>query len=284
MLKISGLTPEILHVVRDKGTEPPGSGEYTDLNTPGTYLCRQCGLALFRSAQQFHAHCGWAAFDDEIIGTIARVPDADGQRIEITCSRCFAHLGHEFRGEHYTEKNLRHCVNSLSLDFVKNLDVTDSEEAIFAGGCFWGLEYYFSKMEGVLKTEVGYTGGEVANPVYEVICAGHTGHFEALRIIYDPKKIHYETLAHAFFNLHDPTQTDGQGPDRGSQYLSGIFYYDETQKKTAEYLIQLLKDNKYAVVTYLLPAAPFWKAESYHQQYYEKQQKQPYCHRFIERF
>lgn len=284
ILKTQSLTLAAAAVIRDKGTEYPFTGEYDEWDEPGTYLCRQCGLALFRSPTKFHSGCGWASFDEQIPGAVAEHPDPDGRRVEITCSRCQGHLGHVFRGEGYTGKNTRHCVNSLSIDYVPDLTIDDTEEAIFAAGCFWGVEHYFKKLPGVIKTEVGYTGGHKNKPTYEELCDGNTGHLEAVRVLYDPKKVSYEQVVKYFFEIHDPTQADGQGPDIGEQYLSAIFYYDQTQKNTAEKLIAELKKNGYDVRTRLLPVRIFWRAEDYHQDYYQKNQKQPYCHSYVKRF
>ena len=284
MNKIQSLTPEVLKIVRGKSTEPPFSGEYTDWNTAGTYLCRLCGLALFRSDTKFHSACGWPSFDDDIKNSVIEQPDPDGRRTEIVCARCAAHLGHVFRGEAMTAKNKRHCVNSLSLDYVSDLSVVDTEEAIFAAGCFWGVEHYFKKLSGVVKTEVGYTGGHTLNPTYKEVCVGNTGHFEAIRVLYDPKKINYEDITKYFFEIHNPIQNNGQGPDIGSQYLSAIFCYDETQEKTARALISILTESGLRIATHVLPVSPFWRAEEYHQNYYTKTGKEPYCHTYEKRF
>ena len=283
-LKTNSLPLPTVQIIRDKSTEYPFTGEYNDWTGAGTYLCRQCGLALFRSQTKFHSACGWPSFDEEIVGAVKRVPDADGRRTEIVCSRCQAHLGHVFQGEGLTEKNIRHCVNSLSLDFVNDLTVNDTEEAIFAAGCFWGVEYYFKKLSGVVKTEVGYTGGKKENPLYEEVCSHGTGHVEAIRVLYDPKKVSYEQIVKYFFEIHDPTQVNGQGPDIGEQYLSVIFYYDEQQKNTAQKLIAELERKGLQIATRLLPISVFWRAETYHQDYYEKTHKQPYCHTYVKRF
>jgi peptide methionine sulfoxide reductase msrA/msrB len=282
--KSRSLPPAILRVVQDKGTEPPFSGEYNSKEESGTYLCRQCGLALFRSQTKFHSGCGWPSFDAEIAGAVKRVADRDGQRLEILCQRCDAHLGHVFQGENMTPLNTRHCVNSLSLEFVANDTVKDTEEAVFAAGCFWGVEYYFKKLPGVLKTEVGYIGGEKKNPRYEEICTGDTGHFEGLRVIYDPSQVSYDAIVKYFFEIHDPTQVDGQGPDLGTQYLSVIFYYNDKQKEVATHLIEKLVHHGYHVATRVLPMHIFWRAEEYHQDYYAKTGKQPYCHHYVKRF
>lgn len=284
MDKSKSLPPAILNIIQDKGTEPPFTGEYENWDRPGTYLCRQCGLALFRSQTKFISACGWPSFDEEIAGAVTRQTDADGRRTEILCARCHGHLGHVFHGEGYTEKNQRHCVNSLSLDFVPDLTVKDTGEAIFAGGCFWGVEYFLKTYKGVLKTEVGYTGGHKDNPTYEEVCSGHTGHLEAIRVIYDPTKVNYAELTQYFFEIHNPTQKDGQGPDIGHQYLSAIFYFNEDQKKTAEKLIAELEKKNYKIATKLLPVTIFWRAEEYHQNYYEKTGHAPYCHRYEKRF
>lgn len=283
-IKTASLPPLILAVVKDQGTERPFSGEYDDFENLGTYLCRQCGLPLFRSQTKFHSGCGWPSFDEEIKGAVARRVDKDGMRTEILCARCGAHLGHEFRGEGFTTKNIRQCVNSLSLDFVPDLTVQDTDEAILAAGCFWGVEHYLKKLPGVLKTEVGYTGGKKKAPTYEEVCRGDTGHYEAIRVLFDPSKLNYEALLKFFFEIHDPTQTTGQGPDSGQQYLSAIFYYDDTQKKIAAGVIKQLESLGYKVATACLGVTTFWRAEDYHQDYYQKNGKVPYCHHYEKKF
>jgi peptide methionine sulfoxide reductase msrA/msrB len=278
--KSKSLMPELLQIIHDKGTERPFTGVYDDFDGPGTYLCRQCGLGLFRAQHKFHSGCGWPSFDQGIGDNVRQIPDADHKRTEILCARCDAHLGHVFMGERFTPLNTRHCVNSASLEYVPSLDVQDTEEAIFAAGCFWGVEYYFKKLPGVLKVESGYTGGHKSHPTYEQICTGTTGHYEAIRVIYDVNKTSYEAVTQYFFEIHDATQTNGQGPDLGQQYLSAIFYYDDEQKSVAESTIHTLTKNGYKIATKLLPVAVFWPAEDYHQDYYAKTGKAPYCHRY----
>lgn len=282
--KAKSLTPAQLGIIQNKETEYPFSGEYCDSEIPGTYLCRQCGFALFRADDKFHSSCGWPSFDAAIKDHVKEIPDGDGKRIEILCRRCEAHLGHVFTGEGLTAQNTRHCVNSLSLDFVSDLNVLDTAEAIFAAGCFWGVEYYFKRLPGVLKTEVGYSDGHVLNPSYEDVCGGNSGHYEAIRVVYDPAKLSYKDLAKYFFEIHDPTQNNGQGPDIGHQYQSVIFYYDEKQKHTAEHVMQILSEKGYALATHLKPVTIFWPAEGYHQDYYAKHGKEPYCHFYTKRF
>ena len=287
------LTPEERRVIVDKGTEAPFSGRYYKHRGEGVYRCRQCGAPLYRSQDKFDAGCGWPSFDDEIPGAVRRTTDADGRRTEITCARCGGHLGHVFTGEGFTPKNTRHCVNSLSLDFVPAAESSDrtsseaaapTETAIFAGGCFWGVEYMLSKVPGVVKVESGYIGGTTENPTYEEVCSHRTGHAEAVRVVFDPAKVSYETLARLFFEIHDPTQENGQGPDLGDQYRSEIFYTSPAQQETAERLIAELRRKGYDVVTQVTPAGRFWPAEDYHQRYYERKGTQPYCHAYTKRF
>jgi peptide methionine sulfoxide reductase msrA/msrB len=278
------LVPDVHHILAEQGTEHPNTGFYNLFEGKGTYLCRQCGHALFRSDAKFISSCGWPSFDDEIEGRIKRLADPDGRRTEIRCQRCDGHMGHVFHGESYTETNQRHCVNSRSIDFVPDTEVDDTEEAIFAGGCFWGVEQLFKNLPGVLLTEVGYSGGTKDNPTYEEVCQGNTGHLEAIRVVYDSKKISYENITKYFLEIHDPTQPDGQGPDIGSQYLSAIYYHDEAQQQTAEKLLQVLRDKGLNVATQVQPVSVFWPAENYHQNYYEKTGKTPYCHIYKKRF
>lgn len=284
MNKTQSLPANLLAVIQDKGTEYPFTGEYTDFDAAGTYICRLCGLALFRAETKFHSGCGWPSFDSEIPGQVKRVPDRDGKRTEILCQRCDAHLGHVFEGEGFTAANTRHCVNSVSLDFVANSTVVDTEEAILAAGCFWGVEYYLKRLPGVLKTEVGYTGGKRENPTYEQVCSQATGHVEAIRVVFDPQQISYAALLRYFFEIHDPTQVNGQGPDLGPQYLSMIFYFDDAQKKAAEQVMHILTEKGLRLATALKPVSVFWPAENHHQDYYTKQHKEPYCHFYTQRF
>jgi peptide methionine sulfoxide reductase msrA/msrB len=284
MNKYATLTPDTIHILSEKGTEAPFSGKYSDTVEQGSYICRGCGAVLFRADNQFQSSCGWPSFDDEIANAIKQQTDADGRRTEILCARCDGHLGHVFSDEGITEKNLRHCVNSISIEFINDSAITDTEEAIFAGGCFWGVEYLLKKLPGVLLTEVGYTGGSAEQPSYKQVCNGQTSHVEALRVVFDPKKSSYECLLKAFMEIHDPTQKDGQGPDKGSQYLSVIFYFDDQQKKIAEKVIKILEDSGLKIATEINPASVFWPAEEYHQDYYQKNEREPYCHRRVKRF
>lgn len=282
---LNDLTPGEAKVILKKGTELPFTGKYEKYTATGTYICKQCGSALYYSDSRFDARCGWPSFDAEIPGAVAKQPDPDGKRTEITCSYCGGHLGHVFTGERFTPLNTRHCVNSVSLDFVPaKLESGRYGTAIFAGGCFWGVEYFLQKEPGVIAVISGYTGGHLRNPSYMDVCTGTTGHTEAVKVIYDVRKNSYEKLLKLFLEIHDPTQINRQGPDIGEQYRSEIFYLNKQQKELAEKYINILKNNGLKVATQVTKASEFYEAEDYHQDYYFKTGKQPYCHGYTKRF
>jgi peptide methionine sulfoxide reductase msrA/msrB len=156
--------------------------------------------------------------------------------------------------------------------------------AYFAGGCFWGVEHFMQKLDGVEDVVSGYAGGTTDAPSYEEVINKDTGHLESVRVRFHSKQVSYKTIAKRFFEIHDPTQTDGQGPDIGAQYRSAVFYTSPEQKADTESLIQLLTSRGYKVATELREFAKFWPAEEYHQDYYVKTGKQPYCHGRVKRF
>lgn len=282
-MKYNPLSDEEKAVILHKGTEYPGSGELLNNKAEGLYLCRQCDAPLYTSESKFESFCGWPSFDDEIEGAVKRVPDADGRRTEIVCAKCGGHLGHVFLGEGFTLKDTRHCVNSISMKFVPASELQVSK-AYFASGCFWGTEYYFQKLKGVTKTTVGFMGGHVDAPSYRQVCEKNTGHLETIEIEYNPKEVNYDKLVKYFFETHDFTQTDGQGPDIGPQYLSAIFYGSDEEKTIAEENINILTTKGYKVATKLIHKSTFWDAEDYHQQYYEHKGETPYCHKYTKIF
>lgn len=155
-----------------------------------------------------------------------------------------------------------------------------SEFATLGGGCFWCLEAVYENMEGVLRVESGYMGGRVENPTYEQVCTGRTGHVEVVQVTFDPDVTSYGEILKVFFAIHDPTTPDRQGNDVGPQYRSAIFYHDERQRAAAEEAIRELNAEKVfpaPVITAVEPAAAFYKAEEYHQEYFRNHPNQPYC-------
>jgi peptide methionine sulfoxide reductase msrA/msrB len=156
--------------------------------------------------------------------------------------------------------------------------------AYFACGCFWGAQHYFSRFDGVVSTRVGYMGGWVDNPTYAQVKTGDTGHLETTEVTYDSSLTSYESLVRFFFEIHDFSQDDGQGPDIGSQYLSVIFAEDEREREAAEATIAILEARGFSVATRVLPPSTFWKAEDHHQDYYEGSAASPYCHSYHKLF
>lgn len=276
------LTLEEAKVIEHKGTELPYTGEYENFFDNGIYSCKKCGNALYLSKDKFDSGCGWPSFDDEIQGAIKKIADADGQRTEIVCAKCNGHLGHLFLNEGITKKNTRHCVNSISLKFIP--EKHEPEEAIFAGGCFWGVEYLMEKQKGVILVESGYIGDNIPNPNYEMVCYQNTNYAEAVKITFNSSLTNYQTLVKYFLEIHDPTQFNKQGPDIGKQYRSEIFYTNELQKTIATKLVTQLKTKGYKVVTKITAASTFYRAEEYHQNYYKKKGNIPYCHFHTKRF
>lgn len=272
------LSEEELRVIRDKGTERPFTGELYKVEDEGIYTCKNCDAQLYKSAFKFDAACGWPSFDDEIDGAIKRQTDADGYRTEILCNNCGAHLGHVFEGEGFTQKNVRHCVNSISMNFIPMEKANKFDTVYFGAGCFWGVEYHLKRIDGVKSVEVGYSGGHVRNPSYEQVCTGITGHAEVAKVVYNTDKVNFEDIVKLFFEIHDFTQKDRQGPDIGTQYRSEIFYFNKEQKEISEKIIKTLEDKGYDVKTKLSKAENYYKAEDYHQDYYDSKGGTPYCH------
>lgn len=282
-IKTNPLTQEEERIIIHKGTEAPFTGKYYQYKEEGVYLCKHCNAILFRSSDKFESDCGWPSFDNEVPDAVKKVPDADGRRTEILCNRCGGHLGHIFTGERLTAKNTRYCVNSISLNFIPKSEMK-IEKAYFAAGCFWGVQHYLDKAKGVVETSVGYMGGKTDNPTYKEVCTNTTGHAEVVEVVYDPLQTSFEELAKLFFEIHDPTQVDRQGPDIGEQYRSEIFYTTEEEKLAAEKLMQILYTKGIVAATKLEPAKTFWKAEDYHQHYYDNNGKMPYCHAYTKKF
>lgn len=276
-MKQPELTPFERYVIENKGTEKPFTGLLTNTMILGKYHCKRCMQPLYASEHKFLSHCGWPSFDDEFPGAVKKVPDVDGRRTEIICSKCEAHLGHIFEGEYLTPKNIRHCVNSVSLTFSPS-EPQSQKSVVLASGCFWGTQHFLSRINGVIKTQVGYTDGHIEHPSYKQVCTGKTGHVEAVLVDYDPTLTRLEEILMIFFETHNFSQVDGQGPDLGPQYLSVIFYDTPEEKSIMEGLISNLKKLGHQVATAIKPRVRFWPAEDYHQNYYERKGEIPYCH------
>lgn len=274
------LTPEQYRVLRQAGTERPFSGKYDDHQEEGSYACGACGSRLFTSETKYDHGLGWPSFKapiekDRLEFREDRSPGM--VRTEVRCAACGSHLGHVFNdgpaptGEHY-------CINSIALDFLpaerpEETKKAGTESAVFAAGCFWGVEDKFLRVKGVLSTRVGYSGGHTKDPTYQKVCSDTTGHAESVEVVFDPEAVSYKELLEAFFRFHDPTQVNRQGPDEGTQYRSAIFYLDETQKEAALKAIEALNKSgrfEQPIATHVLPASEFYQAEDYHQKYYEK--------------
>jgi peptide methionine sulfoxide reductase msrA/msrB len=266
----SHLSLEERGILKNKGTEAAFSGVYNDFFEVGIFVCRACENPLYESNTKFNSDCGWPSFDDEIIGSIKKYEDLSGGsvRTEICCAKCDGHLGHVFEGEQITTKNTRHCVNSLSIKFVSHSNL---EIATFGAGCFWSVEKIFKSVKGVYMVQVGYMGGDTLNPTYNDICRGDTNHAEVLQIAFNPKIISYSDLLKVFWQNHNPTTLNQQGPDMGTQYRSVIFYYSDLQKNEAEKSKQDAQTNFTApIVTQIVVSSIFYRAEEYHQDYLGK--------------
>jgi peptide methionine sulfoxide reductase msrA/msrB len=295
------LTSEQYRVMRQGDTEQPFSGSYNDFWENGFYVCAGCGTPLFRSEAKYDHETGWPSFTipvDEKNLTYKDDYSLLMKRVEVRCAACGAHLGHVF-DDGPAPTFLHYCINSASLNFVPaepdkagrgvpagtsgpaaedgsqatGKPAPKPEIATFAAGCFWGVEYKLGKIRGVLSTVVGYAGGKTADPTYKDVCTGKTGHAESVRLTFNPAQVSYEELVRRFFEIHDPTQVNRQGPDHGTQYRSAIFYHDKKQRETAEKVMAELRASgrfKKPLATELVPAADFYPAEEYHQKYLEK--------------
>ena len=270
------LTAEQFTITRLKGTERAFSSELCSYFEPGRYSCVCCDTELFDAQEKFESGTGWPSFTQPIKENVVayhKDNTFDMQRIEAICNICDAHLGHVFK-DGPIPGGLRYCINALSLK-----KVTVSEKKIdFGGGCFWCTEAIFQRVKGVLKVESGYSGGAVINPTYREVCSGVTGHAEMVEITYNPGEISFEDLLKIHLSTHNPTTVDRQGADSGSQYRSVIFYRTETEKQAAIRIIdEVQKSYPDMIVTQLQMFDHFFKAEDYHQDYYNRNQEAGYC-------
>ncbi len=278
------LTPEQYRITQQAGTEAAFCGTLLDNKKEGIYACVVCGLPLFKSEHKFTSGTGWPSFFTgfDPAHITEKTDTTHGMvRTEICCARCGAHLGHVFP-DGPAPTGQRYCLNSESLVFIEDGDevpersrpAMKTQEAYFAGGCFWGVEHAFKSIPGVLSVDSGYQQGHVKNPSYRQICTGDTGHAESVKVVYDPSKVEYADLVKFFLYLHDPTQLNRQGPDRGTQYRSGIYTVGDDQLETARRVVQEVQASPdfadRTIVTEIEPTETFYPAEEYHQDYVEK--------------
>jgi peptide methionine sulfoxide reductase msrA/msrB len=277
------LDPEAYRITQKAGTEPAFCGNLLDNHKEGVYACVVCGLPLFSSENKFNSGTGWPSFYKEIDPehVVRRRDLSYGMAVtEIVCARCGAHLGHVF-DDGPPPTGERHCLNSASLTFIEKGQPVppesrpaDVKTAYFAGGCFWGIEHYFQRGPGVIDAVSGYMQGHVDHPTYKQVCTDLTGHAETVKVVYDANRISYHRLLQAFFDMHDPTEMNRQGPDEGTQYRSGIWTVDAEQQREAEaYVKELQASRRFEgrkIVTEVEPAKTFWPAEDYHQDYIDK--------------
>jgi len=298
------LTPEQYRVTQECGTEPPFRNAYWDHHEPGIYVDVVSGEPLFASTDKFDSGTGWPSFTRPLReqAVVEQVDRGHGmERVEVRSSGAGSHLGHVFP-DGPGPGGQRYCINSAALRFVpaerlveegygefaplfggvaSRKQAVERETALLAGGCFWGVEQLLRELDGVLDTEVGYTGGTLENARYTDVKTGRTGHAEAVRVEFDPARLSYADLLRYFFRLHDPTTRHRQGNDVGSQYRSAIFYADDEQRGAAE-RIKAEEDASgrwpAPVVTEIVPAGPFWPAEDDHQDYLVRNPNGYTCH------
>jgi peptide methionine sulfoxide reductase msrA/msrB len=292
------LTAEQYTCTQEEGTEAPFKNPYWNNHEDGIYVDVVSGQPLFSSLDKYDSGTGWPSFTKPIdTNSVATHSDfkLGVERTELRSSMADSHLGHVF-DDGPSPSGKRFCINSAALKFVplKKMAEDGYTELLFpfakkenwsvaslSGGCFWGMEDLLRKIPGVVTVQVGYTGGALPRPHYEDVKTGKTGHAESVQILFDSKKLRYEDLLLQFFKMHDPTTTDKQGNDVGSQYRSSIFYADKEQKEIAEKVIKRVNaSEKWSspVVTKVVPAGHFWRAEDYHQDYLVKHPDGYTCH------
>ena len=297
--KIKNLNPLEFSITQNHGTESPFQNQYWDNKQAGIYVDIISGDPLFSSLDKFDSGTGWPSFYKALENSaiiLKQDLSHNLKRTEVATST--THLGHLFEDGPKDFGGLRYCINSSSLQFIakdnlivsgygeylslfSNTKTEDFEHAYLAGGCFWGLEFFLSKTNGIINTQVGYCGGEIVNPSYEQISKGDTGYAEAVKVKFNPKKITYREILKLFFTIHDPTTLNKQGNDLGTQYRSAIFYSNNIQKYTALNIIELANQSGVfpgSIITTIEEIKKFYPAEEYHQKYLEQNPTGYNCH------
>src|SRR5580765_8325146 len=298
------LSSEQFAVTQQCGTEPSFRNAYWDNHKPGIYVDVVSGEPLFSSLDKFDSGTGWPSFTQAVKGTeiVEKKDSTLGMaRTEVRSKVADSHLRHRFDDGPADKGGLRYCINSASLKFMPVAEMDQAgygqylepfvkagvikapihETAILAGGCFWGMEEIIRKIPGVTKTTVGYSGGKSAEPTYEEVCTGSTGHAESIEIEFDSTRLTYEQLLDYFFRMHDPTTLNRQHNDVGTQYRSAIFYTSDEQKQTAERVkakLETAKKFNRPITTEITAASKFYSAEEYHQKYLVKNPGGYTCH------
>jgi len=277
----SELTPEQYRITRGKGTERAFSSQMCSHFEPGLYACVCCGTPLFDASEKFESGSGWPSFTRPVRdNAIAYHADNSHgmQRVETVCNTCDAHLGHVFP-DGPPPSGLRYCMNAVALRKTASPAAT---RATFGGGCFWCTEAIFQQLAGVSLVESGYSGGNTAEPTYQAVCSGQTGHAEVVQVTFDPAVISYADLVRIHLSTHNPTTPNQQGADRGTQYRSIILAHDAEQEAVARQVIREMAAAFDApIVTEVQPFEAFYRAENYHQDYYVSNPRQPYCNAVI---
>jgi peptide methionine sulfoxide reductase msrA/msrB len=248
---------------------------------PGKYACICCGTLLFDSAEKFESGTGWPSFTQPILSNAVgyhKDISFGMVRVEVLCNTCDAHLGHVFP-DGPKPGGLRYCMNAVSLQKVES----NEKKATFGGGCFWCTEAIFKLLEGVIKVESGYSGGKIDNPTYKEVGSGKTGHAEVIEVTYDPEEISFKDLLRIHLSTHNPTTLNKQVADAGTQYRSIIFYRNDEEKDAVlDVIAEVNEVYNEAVVTEVVPFEHFYKAEDYHQNYYDNNADTGYCQAVID--
>ncbi|MFU8780579.1 MAG: bifunctional methionine sulfoxide reductase B/A protein [Kiritimatiellia bacterium] len=298
------LTPEQYRVTQQNGTERPFTGKYDKHFEHGLYVDIVSGEPLFSSLDKFDSGCGWPAFSqpagEEVVQE--RMDRSHGMvRVEVRSAVANSHLGHVFEDGPQDRGGLRYCINSAGLRFVPlaemealgygahlgrfrdaGVPIPETETAILAGGCFWGMQEILRELDGVISTRVGYCGGNLPDASYEAVKRGGTGHAEAIKVFFDPARLSFQSLLEDwFFRMHDPTTLNRQGNDIGDSYRSTIFYRNDKQRAVAQAAIKAAGESgrwKRPIVTTVELVKNWSDAEGYHQDYLRKNPGGYTCH------